>query len=74
MEVGVEITRYTLHTQRFNFGEYGQTGFVGNCEFRLHYDLPAPLRQHLQLLAAFALFSGVGLKTAMGMGQVRQVV
>jgi CRISPR-associated endoribonuclease Cas6 len=74
VEAGVDLTRYTLRTQMLDFDRYRQAGFVGDCEFLVHRDLPAALRQHLELLAAFALFSGVGYKTTMGMGQVRQVV
>lgn len=73
VEAGVDIARYTLETRMLDFDRYRQAGFVGNCEFLVHRDLPAAYRQHLGLLTAFALFSGVGYKTTMGMGQVRWV-
>lgn len=72
VERGVEIARYTLQTQMLDFARYRQAGFVGECAWLVHRALAAPLRHHLQLLTVFALFSGVGYKTTMGMGQVRQ--
>jgi CRISPR-associated endoribonuclease Cas6 len=74
VEADVDIARYTLHTQMLDFDRYRQVGFVGDCEFLARRGTPAVILQHLHLLTAFALFSGVGYKTTMGMGQVRQVL
>ena len=68
------ISSYRLHTEivRFGEGEKGiaYPGFVGQCSFALrHYDRYWMGLAHL--LAAFALYAGVGKNTAMGFGQTR---
>ena len=57
-----------------DYAGYRQLGFVGACEFLPHRGVPADVVRVLHLLAAFAFFAGVGYKTTMGMGQVRQVL
>jgi CRISPR-associated endoribonuclease Cas6 len=62
----------TLAGQRVRLGQRGGvTGFLGRCRFDTSRDKTA-LRQ-LWALARFAEFAGVGVKTGMGLGQVRVV-
>ena len=56
-----------------DFGRYQlQVGFVGQCTFGVRKDMPAEVVWGIRLLAAFGFFAGVGYRTTMGMGQVRQ--
>lgn len=52
------------------FGRYFVRGFIGTCEYSVGPRAPDDVSRALRLLADFAFFSGVGLKTTMGMGQV----
>ncbi len=47
------------------------TGFIGKVTYRLSGD--AKTRCYLQALVGFAKYSGVGVKTTVGMGQVRAI-
>ena len=50
-----------------------QVGFVGRVTYRLMAEDDAA-RCQLNALADLAFYSGVGMKTTMGMGQSRRVV
>lgn len=66
----LRVSRYDLRTRMADFGAYRQVGFVGECEFEVAEDSDEDARA-VQVLAGFAFYAGVGVKTAMGMGQVR---
>ena len=74
------LSDYTLHSHIVTFPRHPQRGFVGTCRYTLrraeeeisseaHTTLS--VQQQIVLLAQFAFYSGIGYKTAMGMGQVR---
>jgi CRISPR-associated endoribonuclease Cas6 len=65
------ITRYTLETRQINLGKGPQKGFAGMCT----YELPADpdQRRTLTLLADAVFYTGVGMKTARGMGLCRRI-
>jgi CRISPR-associated endoribonuclease Cas6 len=65
----IAVTACMLHTEFLHFSGYVQKGFVGHCSY--HVSADEPLAAQLTTLASFALYSGVGYKTTMGMGQVR---
>ncbi len=67
----VIITHYTLETCRVPGSKFGQTGFLGQATCEVKGSPTAPEARWLSTLARFALFSGIGYKTAMGMGQAR---
>lgn len=61
------VTDYDLKTQKLGVKNLAQVGAVGWVRYRF----PDPEQARIaRILAHFALFSGVGRKTAMGMGQV----
>ncbi|HEY9631236.1 MAG TPA: CRISPR-associated endoribonuclease Cas6 [Coleofasciculaceae cyanobacterium] len=61
------ITDYDLKTQKLGVKNLAQVGVVGWVRYRF----PDPEQARIaRILAEFAFFSGVGRKTAMGMGQV----
>jgi len=62
-----------LKTQMLRFRHSPQVGFVGQVTYGLMAEDEAAHRQ-LNALADFAFYAGVGMKTAMGMGQTRRVV
>lgn len=65
------VTQYTLETRYLASNKFGQVGFLGSVTYEVKGDPRAPVARWLTPLARFALFSGVGYKTAMGMGQCR---
>jgi len=75
---GIVISDYDLYPHQVMFVRHQQRGFTGTCTYLLRgHDEPvtpaSPLtvRQQILLLAHLAFYSGVGYKTAMGMGQTR---
>jgi CRISPR-associated endoribonuclease Cas6 len=75
-EESMLISQYQLRTERVTFGEEGERGtypgFVGMCgySFRVRDRYWMGL---IHLLAAFALYAGVGARTTMGLGQARAI-
>src|SRR5450755_4651131 len=72
---GMIIEDYNLLTHRFVFTNHPQKGFVGQCKYLLRGPDEAvaegslTVRQQILLLAQLAFYTGVGYKTAMGMGR-----
>lgn len=75
----VEIDAYELRTrvQRYTRGTsrqvWYQKGFLGTCRYRARRGTSEAVLRVAHLLARYALFAGVGSRTAVGMGQVRQI-
>ena len=67
----VIVSRYSLETCYLPSSKFGQSGFQGNVIYEVKGLPTAPEALWLSSLARFALFSGVGYKTTMGMGQTR---
>lgn len=65
------VARYSLETRYLPSSKFGQSGFQGNIIYEVKGAPTAPEALWLSPLARFALFSGVGYKTTMGMGQTR---
>ncbi len=63
-------SRFSLFTHILHFDRSRQIGVVGVCEYLLRQD-DEDLCRALHLLARFSEFCGLGMKTTMGMGQVR---
>jgi CRISPR-associated endoribonuclease Cas6 len=77
-EDGVIAIDYDLKAHHLHFTTHLQRGFVGTCTYQLRGvdgpttpEAPLTLRQQIVLLAQLAFYSGVGYKTAMGLGQAR---
>ena len=66
----VVITRHSLRTEPYQAGKTSLTGFVGSASFRYLGRSPQVSRA-LGGLGRLAFFSGLGVKTGYGMGQVR---
>jgi len=49
-------------------------GCIGKVEYRLEKKSSEELIHYINVLADYAYYSGVGYKTAMGMGQVHRLV
>ncbi len=67
------VVRYTLETRYLPSSKFGQSGFQGGVVYEVKGPPTAAEALWLTPLARFALFSGVGYKTTMGMGQTRCV-
>ena len=77
-EDGVVIIDYDLTAHHVHFTTHQQRGFIGSCTYQLRSssekpgtETPLTLQQQVFLLAQLAFYSGVGYKTAMGLGQSR---
>ncbi|MBZ0279422.1 MAG: CRISPR system precrRNA processing endoribonuclease RAMP protein Cas6 [Anaerolineae bacterium] len=71
----VGIDRYRMHSVRVNFGEGGYspiTGGMGRVTYHLLNADPYWGRA-VWALAAYANYAGIGLRTAVGMGQARLI-
>ncbi|HYU74812.1 MAG TPA: CRISPR system precrRNA processing endoribonuclease RAMP protein Cas6 [Ktedonobacteraceae bacterium] len=75
---GIIVTDYDLKAHHVHFTTHLQRGFVGSCTYQLRgpdeknvSEASLTMRQQISLLAQLAFYSGVGYKTAMGLGQVR---
>lgn len=77
-EDGAIIVDYDLKAHHVHFTTHQQRGFIGTCTYLLRgldeptsQEAPLTIRQQLHLLAQLAFYSGIGYKTAMGLGQAR---
>lgn len=77
-EDGPIVVDYDLTAHHVHFTTHQQRGFLGSCTYQLRgpdqptsADAPLTIRQQLRLLAQLAFYTGIGYKTAMGLGQAR---
>jgi CRISPR-associated endoribonuclease Cas6 len=77
-EDGMIIVDYDLKAHHVHFTTHEQRGFLGTCTYQLRGrdekttpETPLTLRQQIHLLALLAFYTGIGYKTAMGLGQAR---
>lgn len=75
---GMIIDDYDLQPHIVTFPRHPQRGFIGTCTYQMRGpdeattpDMPLTVRQQILLLARLAFYTGIGYKTAMGMGRVR---
>lgn len=72
----VAISRHELHSERISFGDAQQhgafPGFVGTASYAFRVT-DRYWMGLIHLLAAFAFYTGVGLRTTMGLGQTRKL-
>ena len=54
----VDVLRYELKTQMYDFGNYRQVGFVGPCTFGLPQRQPADVLRGMQLLSRAPFLPG----------------
>lgn len=69
---GLRVSDYNLRTTRFQLKDSKIPGFIGNL--RIDARLSAPLLDIWKILITFSEYSGIGIKTALGMGGVKQLV
>lgn len=77
---GIIIADYDLKAHQLKFTTHVQLGFAGTCKYSLRGpdepttpEAPLTIRQQILLLAQLAFYTGVGYKTAMGMGRARPI-
>lgn len=68
LENGIRISDYSLRSGRYPLKDQKIPGFYGSLTLRV--SLPAPLMEIWNILCHFSEYSGVGIKTALGMGGV----
>lgn len=69
LEQGLRFGDYSLRSQRYPLKDTTIPGFMG--ELAVLARLPAPMQELWCTLLSFAPYSGIGIKTALGMGGVR---
>lgn len=69
IERSVYVSEYSLRSSSFSLEGVHIPSFSGYLELRVKGDIQ--LRSYISMLCEFAEFSGIGIKTALGMGQVR---
>src|SRR5437763_14743912 len=75
---GIVIADYDLKPHIVKFTTHWQPGFIGTCAYELRgpdepvsEENPLTVKQQVMLLAKMAFYTGLGYKTAMGMGRTR---
>lgn len=71
LEQGIRITDYRLRSARYAMKGIRIPGFIG--EITLGINLSPPMLRIWNCLCMLSTFTGVGIKTALGMGGVRQI-
>ena len=66
---GIRISDFNLRTTRFSLKDNKIPGFIGTMSLDTH--LSAPLLELWKLWISFAPYSGLGIKTALGMGGIK---
>ncbi len=73
---GIIIDDYDLRAHVVHFTTHIQKGFIGSCQYLLRGpderptpEEPLTVRQQIMLLSFVAFYTGIGAKTAMGLGQ-----
>lgn len=64
---------FDIRTELVNYPNGKWAGCMGTISYRILGDVEPAMIQQLNALADFALYSGVGRKTPMGMGMVRRL-
>ena len=80
-EEGIIIDDYNLRPHSVKFTTHWQQGFIGTCKYLLRgpddpttEEAPLTVRQQILLLGQLAFYSGVGYKTAQGMGRTKILI
>lgn len=68
----VNISSYQLHSSSFGLEGVKIPSFVGECTFSVHGD--ERLKKLVSMLLEFSAYSGIGIKTALGMGAVKKQI
>lgn len=68
LENGILISDYSLRSGRYPLKDQKIPGFYGSLT--MYAALPAPLMEIWNILCHFSEYSGVGIKTALGMGGI----
>ncbi len=67
----VMVSDYQLQTSKVTYTEVIQKGFQGTCTYQIKDNQSCA--SQVAALATFALYAGIGSKTARGMGQARML-
>lgn len=69
LAVNVFVTKHRIQSKMFPLEGHSLPGFCGNIVLRCNGS--ETMARYLQMLLAFGEFSGLGIKTAIGMGAIR---
>ncbi|MCA9948905.1 MAG: CRISPR-associated endoribonuclease Cas6 [Anaerolineales bacterium] len=68
----VVVARHKIETHMYQYRKSKQVGFTGHVTYEILGKDATEMIQHLNRLADLAFYTGVGSKTAQGMGQVNR--
>ena len=71
VDKAVSFYGYNLESSSFSLEGVTIPAFIGNISLKFSGD--RDLRSYISMLCDFAQYSGIGIKTALGMGQVRRI-
>jgi CRISPR-associated endoribonuclease Cas6 len=66
----IVVARHQIKSHMVQFRKNKQIGFAGDVHFLIQDKKNHPMIRHLNKVADLAFYTGIGSKTAMGMGQV----
>lgn len=69
----VVVARHEIKSYMYQYRNSKQVGFTGRVTYEVLDKEEKPIIQHLNRLADLAFYTGVGSKTAQGMGQVNRI-
>ena len=67
IERNISVSSYNLHSTSFQLEGVSVPSFMGNISFIINGN--KEFKSYINLLAEYANYSGVGIKTALGMGK-----
>jgi len=73
LEESILILGYNIKTQKLEFNNFSSIGFVGNITFSISDYTDKNLIKAINILSNYAIYSGVGYKSTMGMGVCRKL-
>jgi len=65
----IKIGKFKIESKMYTFAKYLRIGFIGEIEYKI-VSRNKILKKWFNALCLFSFYSGVGIKTTMGMGQV----
>ncbi|MFA6665037.1 MAG: CRISPR system precrRNA processing endoribonuclease RAMP protein Cas6 [Armatimonadota bacterium] len=69
VEKSVMVSSHSISTRMIDMGNLKMVGFLGSCNLEVDGSLSEEVRRQITALARYAVYSGTGAKTTIGMGQ-----
>jgi CRISPR-associated endoribonuclease Cas6 len=73
IENSVAISKHDIQTRALDFEKYALSGFTGECTLKITGKISRSDIEIINLLSDFAFYSCAGIKSTMGMGQIKRI-